>query len=146
MYAAKPLLCITILAVSTQVMADTDYSPYVENVSRRVLWGDTHLHTSNSVDAIFFGATLGVADAYRFALGEVVNSATGLDARLARPLDFLVIADHAESLGIGREIYEGNADLVQDPTLKRWHEAFKQGIAATLAVSRELREISLRQL
>ena len=88
MYAAKPLLCITILAVSTQVIADTDYSPYVENVPRRVFWGDTHLHTSNSVDAIFFGATLSVADAiffgatlsvadaYRFAMGEVVTSST----------------------------------------------------------------------
>jgi hypothetical protein len=76
------------------------YSPYPEQTfPNRVYFGDTHLHTSYSTDAGMIGNTLGPAEAYRFARGETVTSSTGLKARLPRPLDFLVVADHAESLG-----------------------------------------------
>lgn len=68
---------------------------------RQVFWGDTHLHTSWSVDANSMGNSgLGPAEAYRFARGETVIVAEGLQARLQRPLDFLVVSDHAEYLGI----------------------------------------------
>ena len=60
----------------------------------RPYWGDTHLHTDNSVDAFGFGTRLGPEDALRFARGEEVTSTTGSQTQLARPLDFLVIADH----------------------------------------------------
>jgi len=77
------------------------YSPYPEkNFPNRVYFGDTHLHTTYSTDAGMVGNTLGPDEAYRFAKGETVTSSTGLKARLARPLDFLVVADHAENLGL----------------------------------------------
>ena len=63
----------------------------LSEVPERVYWGDTHLHTSNSVDAFGFGNRLGPEEALRFARGEEVTSSTGIKARLARPLDFLVI-------------------------------------------------------
>ena len=44
-------------------------------------------------------------------------SSTGLPAKLSRPLDFLVIADHAEGLGVITEVYNGNPKFVSDPTL-----------------------------
>jgi hypothetical protein len=76
------------------------YSPYAgRNYPTRVLWGDTHLHTANSLDAAAFGNTLGPEPAYRFARGEEVVSSTGQPVKLSRPLDFLVVADHAEALG-----------------------------------------------
>ena len=51
------------------------YSPYAgRNYPTRVLWGDTHLHTANSLDAAAFGNTLGPEPAYRFARGEEVVS------------------------------------------------------------------------
>ena len=79
---------------------DAHYSPYPEqNFPNQVLFGDTHLHTSFSTDAGLFGTTLGPDEAYRFAKGEMVKSSTGVPVRLDRPLDFLVIADHAEKLG-----------------------------------------------
>ncbi|MCZ6773194.1 MAG: DUF3604 domain-containing protein, partial [Proteobacteria bacterium] len=55
-----------------------DYSPFIDrNIADRVFWGDTHLHTSYSADAGFFGNTLDPEKAYRFARGEEVVSSTG---------------------------------------------------------------------
>jgi len=88
------------------------YSPYpAQNFPNRVYFGDTHLHTSYSADAGMVGNTLGPDEAYRFAKGEVVKSSTGLQARLARPLDFLVVADHAENLGLAPLL------MAKDPAL-----------------------------
>jgi hypothetical protein len=44
---------------------------------KQVYWGDTHLHTSNSLDAFAFGNRLGSEAALRFARGERVTSSTG---------------------------------------------------------------------
>ena len=49
-----------------------------------------------------FGARLGLEDAYRFARGEEVVSNTGQPVKLARPLDWLVIADHSDAMGFFR--------------------------------------------
>ena len=79
----------------------TDYSPYLQyDYPDQVLFGDTHLHTAYSADAGLVGATTTPDDAYRFAKGETVTSSNGVAARLQRPLDFLVVADHAENLGL----------------------------------------------
>jgi hypothetical protein len=77
------------------------YSPYPEqNFPNQVFFGDTHLHTAFSPDAGLIGSTLTPDDAFRFARGETVVSSTGVPARLGRPLDFLVVSDHAENLGL----------------------------------------------
>jgi len=77
------------------------YSPYpTQDFPNRVFFGDTHCHTSYSADAGMIGNRLGPEEAYRFAKGHTVTSSTGIKTRLARPLDFLVIADHAENLGL----------------------------------------------
>ena len=77
------------------------YSPYAErNYPERPLWGDSHLHTSLSMDAGLFGNRLPPADAYRFARGEQVVSSTGQPLRLSRPLDWLVVADHSDGMGL----------------------------------------------
>jgi hypothetical protein len=104
------------------------YSPYAgRNFPTRVLWGDTHLHTVNSLDAAGFGDTLGPEPAYRFARGEEVVSSSGQPVRLSRPLDFLVVADHAEALGFIEEIKKGNPNLLADPMLRRWHDLLAGG-------------------
>jgi hypothetical protein len=80
-------------------VGEMEYSPYLhQSYPNRVFWGDTHLHTSYSTDAGMVGNRLGPEEALRFARGEKVISSTGLPARLIRPLEFLVIADHAEIL------------------------------------------------
>jgi environmental stress-induced protein Ves len=75
---------------------DGRFSPYA-GPSRplRVFWGDTHLHSALSTDAFGFGVRLGPEEAFRFASGQEVASTHGLAARLQRPLDFVVLADHA---------------------------------------------------
>ena len=109
------------------------YSPYVErtqsdeNFAEGVYFGDTHVHTSYSADAGMLGNTLGPEEAYRFALGEEVTSSTGQRVRLIRPLDFLVVADHAENLGLAPMIDESNPDLLANEWGKTVHDLVKAG-------------------
>jgi hypothetical protein len=109
------------------------YSPYVErtvsdaNFAEGVYFGDTHVHTSYSADAGMLGNTLGPEEAYRFALGEEVLSSTGQRVRLIRPLDFLVVADHAENLGLAPMIDESNPDLLANEWGKTVHDLVKAG-------------------
>jgi len=90
------------------------YSPYVDQkFPDQVFFGDTHLHTSYSTDAGLIGNRLGPEDAYRFARGEEVTSSLGQRARLRRPLDFLVVADHAENLGLAPMVAQANPELLK---------------------------------
>jgi len=105
-----------------------EYSPYLyQSYPNRVLWGDTHLHTSYSTDAGMIGNFLGPDDAYRFARGEVVRASGGTRARLVRPLDFLVVADHAENLGLAPLIAESNPGLLRIPWGRKVHDLVKAG-------------------
>ena len=104
------------------------YSPYVgRHFPQRVFWGDTHLHTSYSTDAGMAGNTVGPEDAYRFAKGETVITSTGQKAQLKRPLDFLVIADHAENLGLAPFIERDDPAVLAHPQGNKWHDMVKGG-------------------
>ncbi|MBF7729097.1 DUF3604 domain-containing protein [Pseudomonas sp. N040] len=106
-------VAITLSSLSWMSQAASEYSPNVgQALPNRVLFGDTHLHTAYSTDAGMLGNRLGPAAAYRFAMGEEVTSSTGVKAKLARPLDFLVVADHAENLGFPVQLAQGNAKLL----------------------------------
>lgn len=122
--------CIASAPATTS--ADKSSAPAVRSIEtsaidRRVYWGDSHLHSSYSADAGLLGNTLNPDQAYRFAKGEVVTSSTGLDARLNRPLDWLVLADHAENLGLIPMVQEANPVLLANPWGKRFYELFKSG-------------------
>ncbi|MFW6731272.1 MAG: DUF3604 domain-containing protein [Synechococcus sp.] len=115
------------------------YSPHAgSGVRTQVYFGDTHLHTSNSGDAFLAGDRLGPEQAYRFARGEEVISSTGLPVRLARPLDFLVIADHAEGLGLMQEVYQGNPAFRGEATLARWAQMMRGGLASSAQAANEV--------
>jgi len=92
-----------------------------------VFWGDTHLHTSNSLDARGFGVTLGPEEAFRLARGDEVVTSHGELLKLSRPLDWLVVADHSDGMGAMSEIIAGNPALLKDPTVRDWHKAFVAG-------------------
>ena len=100
----------------------------VQNHLTRVLWGDTHLHTNQSADAFTMGnQRITPEDAYRFARGETVTSQTGLKARLARPLDFLMISDHAEFMGVFPLVFNKSPTVTDSRLGKRWSEYVEAG-------------------
>ncbi|TNF36397.1 MAG: DUF3604 domain-containing protein [Gammaproteobacteria bacterium] len=104
------------------------YSPFLDHsYPNRVFWGDTHLHTSYSTDAGMIGNTLGPDEAFRFARGEKVRASVGDYAQLVRPLDFLVVADHAENLGLAPMIAESNPDLLANDWGRKLHDMVKGG-------------------
>ena len=91
------------------------YSPYARrHFPERVYWGDTHLHTSFSMDAGAFGCRLSPQDAYRFAKGYEVTASSGQPVRLARPLDFLVVADHSDGFGFFPLMMNGDRQIRDD--------------------------------
>jgi hypothetical protein len=108
--------------------AKSTFSPYAgRNFPTEVFWGDTHLHTSLSMDAGAFGARLLPDDAYRFAKGQELVSSTGLPVRLSRPLDFLVVADHSDNMGFFPLLLAGDSKFLADETGRRWHDMIQRG-------------------
>ena len=111
------------------------YSPYAgRHFPERVYWGDTHLHTSFSMDAGAFGCRLGPRDAYRFAKGHEVMASSGQPARLARPLDFLVVADHSDGFGFFPLMMSGDPAILADPQGRRWYDMVRGGQGASAAI------------
>ncbi len=94
-----------------------------------LLWGDTHLHTSYSFDAYTLGnATADPDTAYRFAKGlSVIHPGHRARVQIDRPLDFLVVTDHAEGLGAMAELAKGNPMLVKNQYGKRWRQMLADG-------------------
>lgn len=80
---------------------------------KQAYFGDTHVHTSYSADAAFVGNVLGPDAAYRFAKGEEVVASLGTPARLSTPLDFIVVADHSDNLGLGPMAIAGDPSLAE---------------------------------
>ena len=105
------------------------YSPYAKrDFPNRVYWGETHLHTSYSWDAGLVGCTLDPDEAYRFAKGEQVTSSSGQPAKLVRPLDWLVVADHAESLGVAVLIERSDPAILKSEVGRKTHDLYKAGM------------------
>ncbi len=106
----------------------TSYSPYAaRDFPSSPLWGETHLHTALSMDAGGFGNRLGVREAYRFARGEQVTSSKGLQVRLSRPLDWLVVADHSDGLGFITDLLAAEPMVTKYEQGKRWSDGFRAG-------------------
>ena len=117
---------------------------------RRALFGDMHVHTAISTDAWAGGNRLGLRDAYRFARGEEVELPSGADARLARPLDFVALTDHAEGFdAVGACVFEGDAaygsefcerfrEAEPDTSGENLRIAFERGVARPAQRGREI--------
>ncbi|MFT4542626.1 MAG: hypothetical protein ACI835_005094 [Planctomycetota bacterium] len=104
------------------------YSPYAKrSFPSRPLWGDSHLHTGLSMDAGLFGCTLGVAEAYQLARGEEIMASSGQPVKLSRPLDWLVVADHSDGMGMVQDIAAGTPEVMKSEQGRRWAAGMKAG-------------------
>jgi len=115
------------------------YSPYAQSgFPDQVFWGDTHLHTGLSMDAGLFGARLGLDDAYRFARGEEVMASSGQPAKLGRPLDWLVIADHSDGMGFFTDLAAGKPEILKYDQGSRWYAGLQKGGNASAEAALDL--------
>lgn len=118
------------------------YSPFVNRAyPDQVLFGDSHFHTNLSFDAGLIGTRLTVHDGYRFARGEKVISNTGQPVQLIRPLDFLVVTDHAEFIGLAPMIQQSDPNLLADPWGRSISELFNSGQEGRMKAFSEIIEI-----
>ena len=99
------------------------YSPYAgRNFPTRPFFGDAHTHTAYSIDTGAFGCRLGPREAYRFGKGEEVIASSGQRARLSRPLDFMVVADHSDGFGFFPQLMSGDPELLATPQGRKWYD------------------------
>jgi len=125
--------------VGTSFPSQKHYSPYAgREFPTEVFWGDTHVHTGNSLDAGAFGARLLPEDAHRFARGEELTSSTGLKVKLSRPLDFLVVADHSDNMGFFPLLNSGDPKMLADPTGRKWYDMIQEGGQKGVAAAIEI--------
>ena len=123
-------LAILILGFSLGLaaLAQPYSAPVDSDYPKNVYWGDTHLHTRNSADAYSLGnLNLTPADAFRFARGQELKAHNGMRVQLRRPLDFLVVSDHAEYLG---GFYRFNVDdplIIGTEAANRWQRFVEDG-------------------
>ncbi len=118
------------------------YSPYVDrDYPDQVLFGDSHFHTNLSFDAGLIGTRLTVHEGFRFARGEKVISNTGQPVQLIRPLDFLVVTDHAEFIGLAPMLQNSDPNLLADPWGKSIHDLFNSGQEGRMEAFSEIIEI-----
>ncbi|MCZ0964370.1 DUF3604 domain-containing protein [Paracoccus benzoatiresistens] len=108
-------------------------SPYAfRDFPDRVLFGDMHIHSNLSPDAGLLGTSLSPEDVYRAARGETVRSNTGQPFRLVRPLDFLVLTDHAEAMGLATMIRDSSPVLLASTRGREVWQGFNGGPEAAL--------------
>ena len=93
-----------------------------------LFWGDTHLHTSHSTDA--YASTNQLADpdvAYRYAKGQpVLHPTLGNRVIIPRPLDFLVVADHSDYLGLQVYLQKDDPRLTGTANGRRLQEMMRE--------------------
>jgi len=108
-FVSRVIGCVMCFSAS-QVLAESSQNEH----STRLLWGDTHLHTSYSFDAYLFqNRTTDPDTAYRYAKGlPVVHPFHKSRVQRNRPLDFLVVSDHAELTAIPMRLAAGDADVL----------------------------------
>jgi hypothetical protein len=93
-----------VLGVAGQATADASCPN--SNPQRNAYFGDLHVHTALSADAVGYELTAGPDDAYRYAFeGWIMLPPLDAEGRptrrheAPRTLDFMAVTDHAEMLG-----------------------------------------------
>lgn len=90
-----------------------------KNPDRNAYFGETHIHTSWSVDAWVFGDRItGPDDAYKYAQGQTIKHPMGYDIHIETPLDFMGVTDHAEYVGVTKQANTPGSPISKLPEAK----------------------------
>ena len=119
-----------------------------ETPNQSAFFGDLHIHTTYSFDA-FMGSSVRTTpdDAYRFAKGEPIPTASGDVLRISGPpLDFLAVSDHAEYLGAHAALLDPSSPTYGHPDASRLlpSATARMSLVRNIAVVRELIDEYLR--
>jgi Protein of unknown function (DUF3604) len=86
------------------------------NPDRDAYFGETHIHTSWSVDAWVMGNRItGPDEAYKYAQGQVIKHPLGYDIKIDTPLDFAGVTDHSEYVGVVKLANDPNSSISKLP-------------------------------
>jgi hypothetical protein len=104
-------------------------SPVFAGKQKNLYWGDTHLHTSYSPDAYLMQNRSADPDtAYRYAKGlPVIHPFHRARIQIETPLDFLVVSDHGEFMGVIPKILQGDPLVANTPTGKTFRKLADEG-------------------
>lgn len=100
-FSSRALTSATLVAgclglVVTSIHAQT------RNPDREAYFGETHVHTSWSLDAWLGGNRTDPGDAYKYFKGEAIKHPLGYDVKIDTPLDWAGVTDHSEYVGVIR--------------------------------------------
>ena len=97
--------------------------------NNNLYWGDTHLHTSYSPDAYLMQNRSADPDtAYRYAKGfPVVHPYHKARIQIGTPLDFLVVSDHGEFMGVVPMVLQGDPRVANTETGIRYAQMAAEG-------------------
>lgn len=117
----RPLCLAAVLGASLSASAE----------EKQLYWGDTHLHSSYSFDAYLFRNHSADPDtAYRYAKGyPVIHPMHRGRVQIETPLDFLVVSDHAEMMGVVRGLGRGDKVLADISVAQKYMGWMKEGRA-----------------
>ena len=109
-------------------------APLSANQPTQLYWGDTHLHTSYSFDAFLnLNDSADPDTAYRWARGlPVIHPYTEARVQIGTPLDFLVVSDHAEAMGVLRAIVNEHEEFGE---LSGWDAVVRWASITTIRVA-----------
>jgi hypothetical protein len=93
-----------------------------EERPQNVYFGDTHLHSSYSPDAYFLeNRSVDPHLAYRFAKGlPIVHPYNRARIQIKTPLDFLIVSDHAELMGVPYKLFDLDCRLTSSEAGRRY--------------------------
>ncbi|MGH8694602.1 MAG: DUF3604 domain-containing protein, partial [Burkholderiales bacterium] len=116
-------------ATAAAPAASTAVALPASNPERNAYFGDVHVHTGWSFDGFTNGSKTTPTDAYAWAQGkEITNSGFGGKIQIQTPLDFYMVSDHAEFMGVFNQMANPDSPLSK-------HELAK-GVTSTDANTR----------